>query len=217
MYIDLSHTIVNGLVTYKGLPAPLICDFLSRPESRRLYKDASEFHIAKIDMVANTGTYIDCPFHRFEFGEEFPEIPVASLSDIPAVCLQVPYQNSKATDLDQVKGLDINNKAVLLHTGWSEHWDTEAYFEDAPYLTASAALYFRDQGVKLVGIDSLNIDRIMDLSRPVHTILLGSNIPIVEHLCNLESLPDFGFTFSAVPPKIRGVGSFPVRAYARVS
>jgi kynurenine formamidase len=69
----------------------------------------------------------------------------------------------------------------------------------------------------LVGIDSYNIDDTADLRRPAHSILLGAEIPIVEHLCGLAQLPTRGFRFTAVPVKIKGMGPFPVRAYATLA
>lgn len=214
--IDLSHTIENGLVTYKGLPAPIICDYLSREEAKKIYEDEAEFHIGKIEMVVNTGTYIDCPFHRFADGEDFLKIGLERFVDIDAVKISVPYTSTLAISEKFLKPFDIRNRAVLIHTGWDVYWNTDHYYENNPHLTKSCAEYLRDMNVKLVGIDSLNIDDTSGYSRPVHTILLGAGILIVEHLCNLHLLPQAGFSFSAVPPKIKGVGSFPVRAMAKL-
>ena len=215
-YIDLSHTIDNGLKTYKGLPAPVICDYYSREDSKKNYADGSEFQIARIDMVANTGTYIDCPFHRFEHGEDFNQIKLDRLVNIDAVCIRHDYRNSLEIPLDSVQGIDLRAKAVLFNTSWSKHWNTDAYYENHPYVSTELASYLMEQEVKLVGIDSHNIDDTRFGMRPVHTILLEAGILIVEHLCNLNALPDSGFHFSAVPPKICGVGSFPVRAMATI-
>jgi arylformamidase len=198
-FIDLSHTIEDGLVTYKGLPAPIICDYLSRERSRSLYEAGTEFQIGKIEMVANTGTYIDVPFHRYADGKD--------LSD---------HKNALAIDASYFEGKEIRGKAILVHTAWDKNWNTESYFEDHPYLTEDAALYLQKCGAKLVGIDSMNIDNTKKGSRPVHSILLKSEILIVEHLCNLEEVPDEGFSFSAIPPKFKGVGTFPVRALAKL-
>jgi len=210
--VDLSHTIFDGLITYKGLPAPIICDFLSRETSRQIYKEGTEFQIAKIEMVANTGTYMDCPFHRYENGRDFSQIDVAEFVDIEGIAIDAKNQTSIGKEY--FEGHDLRNKAVIVYTDWSRHWNTESYFEGHSYLTEDAAVYLRDSGVRLVGIDSLNIDSIGGKDRPVHTILLGANILIVEHLTNLAGLPGKEFYFSAVPPKIKGMGSFPVRAYA---
>ncbi|SJZ58098.1 Kynurenine formamidase [Chitinophaga eiseniae] len=215
--IDLSHTIENGLVTYKGLPAPVICDFLSREDSAALYDGDTTFQIGKIEMVTNTGTYIDCPFHRYADGKDLSEMPLERFADLDAIVIRAPYQDGLAVTADRLRHHEIRNRAVLVHTGWATHWNTPAYYENHPYLTADAADYLRDCDVKLVGIDSHNIDSTQGRSRPVHTTLLGAEILIVEHLCHLELLPEDGFTFSAVPPKFKGAGTFPVRAMAKLA
>ena len=215
-YIDLSHKIDNDLITYKGLPAPLICDYYSREESRKNYSDGSEFQIARIDMVVNTGTYIDCPFHRYEDGEDFSEIQLKRLADLEAIVIRCDHSLGIEIDMDIMDGLDINGKAVLFNTNWDAYWKTDTYFENHPFLTKRLAQYLRDSEVALVGIDSHNIDDTRFGERPVHTILLNSGILIVEHLCNLKQVPNSGFQFTAVPPKIKGVGSFPVRAFAKL-
>lgn len=215
--IDLSHTIENGLVTYKGLPAPVICDYLSREQSRNIYEEGTEFQIGKIEMVANTGTYIDCPFHRYEYGKDFAALPAELFTDIEGIKVNVPYQQQKAIDASYFTNLELKGRAVLVHTGWSEHWRTDTYFENHPYLSEDAAIFLRDQGVRLVGIDSHNIDDTAKKSRPVHSTLLAQEIFIIEHLCNLDQLPSNGFSFTALPPRIKGLGTFPVRAIAIIS
>jgi arylformamidase len=214
VHVDLSHTVYEGLITYKGLPAPMVCDFLSREDSRKLYDADTSFQIGRIDMVANTGTYLDSPFHRFENGKDLSQLELASLAGLDAVVARVTGQTSRAVDREVFLPLDVRGKAVLVETGWSRHWATEQYFEDHPYLTRDAAEYLRDAGTTLVGIDSYNIDDTADRSRPVHTILLGAEIPIVEHMCHLEQLPVGQFSFTAAPVKVKGMGTFPVRAFA---
>ena len=215
--IDLSHTIENGLITYKGLPAPIICDYLSREDSKKNYAEGTSFQIGKIEMVSNTGTYIDCPFHRFENGTDLNDTPLERFAELKGLVLHAPFTEKTAIDEDFFKPHDIEGKAILVHTGWDSHWNTEKYFSNHPYLTENAALYLREMRVRLVGIDSHNIDDTDGRnSRPVHTILLGSGILIVEHLCNLAAIPDEDFIFSAIPPKFKGVGTFPVRAIARL-
>lgn len=214
--IDLSHTIENGLITYKGLPAPIICDYLSREQSRNVYEEGTEFQIGKIEMVANTGTYIDCPFHRYEHGKDFAALPADLFTDIDAIKVDVPYQTQKAIDASYFANLALRKKAVLVRTGWSEYWRTDTYFENHPYLTEDAAIFLIAQGVRLVGIDSHNIDDTAKKSRPVHSALLAQEIFIVEHLTNLDQLPSNGFSFTALPPKLKGMGTFPVRAIAKV-
>lgn len=213
--IDLSHTVEAGMVTYKGLPAPLICDFLSREASRAIYAEGTEFHIGQIEMVGNTGTYVDSPFHRFADGLDLAGLPLTSLVNLPAVVVRVTAVGS-AIKASHFQGLALSGKAVLVHTGWAKHWRTDQYFEGHTYLTEEAAIYLRDQGVALVDIDSYNIDDIRDGRRPVHTTLLGANIPIVEHMTNLDQLPDQGLRFHAAPVKVKNFGTFPVRAYAVV-
>ncbi len=217
MLIDLSHTIENGLITYKGLPAPIVCDYLNREDSKKFYAPGTEFQIGKIEMVTNTGIYIDSPFHRFEHGKDLSEIGLEYFADLEGTVIRVPYTDTLKITEDHVKGYEIRNRAVLIHTGWDSFWNTETYYENHPYLTQEAAEYLRDCHVKLVGIDSHNIDDTNGRSRPVHTTLLGAEILIVEHLCNLSLLPEDGFTFSAVPPKFKGVGTFPVRAMAKLN
>lgn len=212
LLVDLSHTIFDGLITYKGLPAPVICDFLSREDSKGKYEEGTEFQIGKIEMISNTGTYIDCPFHRYEHGKDLSEVELEAFANLDAVTIDATGVIEVGIEFFQ--NLEIRNKAVMVNTGWSKNWNTEAYFENHPFLTGEAAEYLRDCGVKLVGIDSHNIDDTRGKSRPVHTILLGAEILIVEHLCNLDKLPAFGYLFSAVPPKFKGVGTFPVRAFA---
>jgi kynurenine formamidase len=216
-YVDLSHTIHHGVITHKGLPAPVICDFLSREASRANYAQGTEFQIGRIDMVANTGTYVDCPFHRFADGEDLSEVTLERFVDLPAVVVRAPHRNYTEIGVRHFEEIDIAGKAVLIDTGWAEHWNTPAYLDGHPFLTREAAVYLREKNVRLVGIDSHNIDDTgARNSRPVHTELLGHEILIVEHLCGLEVLPDRDFLFSAVPPKIKGMGTFPVRAFAKI-
>lgn len=213
-FIDLSHIIEDGMVTYKGLPAPLICDFLSREKSKEFYEAGTEFQIGKIEMVANTGTYLDCPFHRYENGKDLSEIALERCANLEGVLIEADYRNGIEIGRKFFEMKAVKNKAVLVNTNWSEHWRTDAYFETHPYLTEEAAIYLKDQGAVLVGIDSHNIDDTRGRKRPVHSVLLRAGILIVEHLCNLHALPKKHFLFNAVPPRFRGVGTFPVRAYA---
>ena len=211
-FLDLSHTIEHGMTTHPGLPGPLICDFLSREASRGRYAPGVEFQIGKIEMVANTGTYVDAPFHRYADGKDLSALPLASLAGLDAVL--VDGGRGSAVGRDAFAGRDVRGKAVLVRTGWDRHWGTPHYLANNPFLTAEAAAYLVAQGVALVGIDSVNIDDLTDLARPVHSTLLGAEIPIVEHLCGLGPLPADGFRFTAVPPKVAGFGTWPVRAFA---
>jgi len=216
-YVDLSHTVYDGLVTYKGLPAPVICDYLSREASRDHYAPGTEFQIAKIEMIANTGTYVDCPSHRYADGKDLSEVGIEAFADLDGIVVRVDHRKVLAVTAEHFKDCTVYDNAVLVHTGWAEHWDTQAYFENHPFLTEEAAVYLRDHGARLVGIDALNIDDTRGKARPVHSTLLRAEILVVEHLCNLEHVPDDGFSFSAIPPKFKGVGTFPVRAFARWS
>ncbi len=214
--IDLSHVIEDGMITYKGLPAPVICDYLSREESRQFYESGTEFQIGKIELVSNTGTYVDCPFHRYVDGQDLSEVDVSRFANLDGLVVRSDFRNGIANGPELFDSLDVRGKAVLFNTNWSEFWRTDQYFENHPYLTADAAVVLRDRGAVLVGIDSHNIDDTRTRTRPVHSTLLKAGVLIVEHLCNLHVLPEKNFLFSAVPPPFKGVGTFPVRAYAQL-
>ena len=211
--IDLSHTVAHGLITYKGLPAPIICDYLSREASKKHYAPGVQFQIGKIEMVANTGTYLDSPFHRYENGKDLSQLELKKLANLPAI--KITAQRNQTIDVSCFpRDGNLEGKAILVETGWSRNWNTPQYFEGHPFLTADAAQFLADSGVALVGIDSHNIDDVLDLRRPVHSILLKQEIPIVEHMTNLAALPAKDFAFFAVPVKVKGFGTFPVRAFA---
>jgi kynurenine formamidase len=211
--VDLSHEVEHGMITYKGLPAPIICDFLSRGDSRKHYADGTEFNIGKIEMVANTGTYVDSPFHRFADGIDLSALPLESLVDLEGIVVRA-QEFGRAISAKAFYGLEVKGKAVLIHTGWSRHWRTDRYFEGHPFLTRDEAQYLADSGAAFIGVDTYTIDDTTDGTRPAHTILLGKRIPICEHMCGLENLPDHGFRFHAAPVKVKALGTFPVRAYA---
>ncbi len=214
--IDLSHSIEHGMTTYPGLPAPIICDYLSREASRAHYAPGVEFQIGKIEMVANTGTYIDAPFHRWSDGKDLAALPLECLAGLDAIVINVPAGSGRAIARGVFDGVELKGKAVLVRTGWDAHWRTDQYLSGHPFLTADAAEYLASEGVMLAGIDSLNIDDTEDRSRPVHSTLLGAGVPIVEHMCDLSRLPERDFHFYAVPAKVVGFGSWPVRAFAHV-
>jgi kynurenine formamidase len=205
-FIDLSHTISPGLVTYPGLPAPSMTAFLSREHSREKYAGQAEFHIGRIDMVGNTGTYLDAPWHRFEGGANFASLALEKVAALPGIVI----------DHGEAFPDDVAGRAVLIRTGWSRHFGTEAYGHGSPFITAAQAKMLADGGAALVGIDSLNIDDTADPARPAHTILLGRGILVLEHLTALDQLPKSGFELFAVPPKVLEMGSFPVRAFALI-
>jgi arylformamidase len=213
--IDVCHSVEDGMVTYKGLPAPLITDHLTREESRHVYAPETEFHIGKIEMVANTGTYLDTPFHRYARGRDLSDLDLYSIANLEGLVIRCRETEISS---DVFSGLDVKGKAVLLHTGWDKHWRTEEYWSgNHPYLTTEGANYLAKNGATLVGIDSYNIDSTADPSRPAHSILLGHDIPIVEHLRGLSDLPATGFKFFAVPVKVKHFGTFPVRAFGLVT
>jgi len=211
--IDLSHTVENGMITYKGFPAPVICDYLSREESRSHYSGGTEFYIGKIEMIANTGTYVDSPFHRFANGIDVSELPLTSLADLEGVVIRAK-NFGRSISAKAFSGIDVKGKAVLVHTDWARHWGTDQYFENHVFLTKDAAEFLTEKGAAFVGVDTYNIDDTNDGLRPAHTTLLGNRIPICEHMCGLNELPDKGFRFHAVPVKVKAMGTFPVRAYA---
>jgi arylformamidase len=209
---DLSHTIEHGMITYKGLPAPLVCDYWSHEESRAYYDEGTEFQIGRIEMVSNTGTYVDSPFHRFGDGKDLSELPLEPL----AGCDLVVIDAEGAIGADALTGLDVRGRAVLFRTGWDRHWRTDQYFEDHPYIAAETAEALVAEGAAIVGIDAVNVDDTSGGSRPVHTALLRAEIPVVEHLTGLAALPARGARFYAVPVKVKAFGTFPVRAFAEV-
>jgi len=212
--IDLSHRLEAGMVTYKGLPAPIMCDFLSREQSRGRYAEGEEFAIQRIEMVGNTSTYLDSPFNRYADGTDLADLELEQLAHLDTLVVRPRLTDGLAILVDDFAGLDVSGKAVLLDTGWDRHWRTDAYFENHPFLTGPGAQWLADQGAALVGIDSHNIDDTRGIARPAHSILLGRNIPICEHMTGLRQLPASGARFYAVPPKVAGFGTFPVRAFA---
>jgi kynurenine formamidase len=212
-FVDLSHAIHDGLVTYPGLPAPKIGEYLDRASSRDRYAEGTEFSIGRIELVANTGTYLDAPFHRYEEGHDLAELPLETLADLPGLVVRAP-RGKRAIGAELFAERELAGRAVLVDTGWARHFGTPAYGSGHPFLTRAAAECLVARGAVLVGIDSLNIDDTATGERPVHSLLLERDVRIVEHLVNLERLPDEGFRFFAVPVKVRGMGSFPVRAFA---
>lgn len=212
-FIDLSHEIESGLVTYPGLPTPIISDYMNRESSKANYAEGVTFHIGRIEMIANTGTYVDVPFHRYATGFDLAELPLKSIANVPGIVVRCTNGDRTITP-EFFKDIDVRGAAVLFHTGWDKYWKTPEYGGDNPFLTEASCERLIDHGAVLVGIDSCNIDDRKDLKRPAHSLFLKANIPIVEHLCNLQSVPDSGFRFFAIPPKIKNFGSFPVRAFA---
>jgi len=220
--VDLSHEIEHGMITYPGLPAPVISDWLARSASTTRYAPGTTFQMGKIEMLANTGTYIDAPFHRYEGAADVAGYPLEAVAAVPGLIVRATQRGGRAgragrvLDADLLRGRDVRGRAVLLHTGWDVHWRTERYGTGHPFITRAAAELLVAAGAALVGIDSLNIDDAADGTRPAHSLLLAAGVPIVEHLCRLGEVPDQGFRFFAVPPRVCGMGSFPVRAFALI-
>jgi kynurenine formamidase len=213
--IDLSHILHSGEEVYPGLPAPRVSDHLSHQASVGRYAEGVTFQIARIDMVANSGTAIDAPSHRYPGATDVAHLPLSSVADVDAVVIHLQGMRGRSIDRAALAAFDVRHRAVLLDTGWAEHWSTPAYLQAAPFLSREGAEYLRDQGAALVGIDALNIDDTGDPQRPAHSILLAAGIPIVENLASLASLPARDLRFSAVPMRMAGMGTFPVRAWAR--
>ena len=213
--MELSHRITDGTVTYPGLPGPQVGSYLARGESEGHYAPGTSFEISRITMVGNTGTYLDAPYHRFADGADVADLPAERFADLEGVLVRVTGQHSRAVTREAFLPYDVAGRAVLVHTGWDVHFGTETYGGDGhPYLTGDAVAYLVGAGAALVGIDSLNVDDTADPRRPAHTGLLGAGIPVVEHLTGLDQLPVTGFRFHAAPPRIAGLATSIVRAYA---
>ncbi len=210
--IDLSHTITDGMSTYPGLPGPEITAHLTFEASVDHYAAPTEFTIGRITMVTNTGTYLDTPAHRYRDGHDLSGLPLDRCAQLPT---RVIAPTVDAIGPAELPDHDLTGTALLINSGWDQHWGTERYADPHhPHLTEAGAQHLIDRNVTLVGIDSVNIDDTVGGHRPAHTLLLGAGIPIVEHLTNLGRLPERGAVFTAVPPAIAGLGTFPVRAFA---
>ena len=214
VWVELSHPIEAGMVTYPGLPGPQITPHLTRAASQAAYGGAAEFAIDRISMVGNTGTYLDSPFHRYAEGADLAGLRLDVLADLDAVVVRMAGSGVRAVDVGALAAIEVTGKAVLLHTGGDRDWGTPAYAQDAPYLTGAGARWLAEHGARLVGIDAVNIDDTKDAARPAHSVLLAAGIPVVEHLTGLDLLPPTGARFTAAPPRVVGFGTFPVRAFA---
>jgi arylformamidase len=217
LLVELSHVIEPGMVTVPGLPAPEITPYLTRADSRAHYAPGTEFAFDRLTMIGNTGTYLDAPYHRYPDGEDLAAIPLARTADLPAVVIRVAGARERAIGVGALAAVDVTGKAVLLHTGDAARFGTPGYATDPPFLTRDGAAWLAEQNAALVGIDAINIDDTGDGERPAHSLLLAAGIPVVEHLTGLERMPPSGALFTAVPLRIRGFGTIPVRAYGRVA
>ncbi|MBI4934514.1 MAG: cyclase family protein [Actinobacteria bacterium] len=217
-HIDLSHVVHDGMQTYPGLPAPTVFEHLGREAAEQFYGPGVTFQIGMITMCSNTGTYIDVPFHRFADGHDLVGLPLERVSHVPGVCIDC--RGVQVIGPEVLDGVSVEERAVLFFTGHGDSFGTPEYFVDHPHLAADTAALLVERGAAVVGIDSLNIDATDGSAgdgRPVHTTLLRAGVPIVEHLTGLAELPADGFTFTAVPPKVEGMGTFTVRAHAVLS
>jgi kynurenine formamidase len=214
-FIELNHTLEDGMMAYPGLPSPKIGAFLDHGASRSRYNDQAEFYLGKVDMVCNLGTYLDSPFHRYPDGLDLSQIPLERVAGIPGIVLDGVVSSNRSITL-QTDSSELDGKAVLIRTGWDKRWGREGYWEPGPFLSEKSIDLFIRSRVELVGVDFWNVDDTLDPARPAHTRLLASDILIVEHLCNLSALPRTGFKFSAVPLRIVRGASFPVRAFAEI-
>jgi arylformamidase len=214
--VELSHVIEAGMVTLPNLPGPEVTVHLSREQSRPSYATGTTFEIGRISMVANTGTYLDSPHHRFESGVDLAGVPLERVADLPAVVVTSRGVSDRAIRTDVLEGHSVEGCAVLLHTGDDVKFGLPEYVQNPAFLSRDGAQWLVDHGATLVGIDAANIDDMADGERPAHTLLLAAGIPIVEHLTGLEQVPPTGARFTAVPPMVAGLGTFPVRAFAAV-
>ncbi|MGE5288291.1 MAG: cyclase family protein [Micromonosporaceae bacterium] len=214
--VELSHVIKTGMITYPGLPGPEITPYLTREASRKQYAPGTEFAISRLTLVGNTGTYLDAPYHRYPDGADLSAIPLARTADLPAVVVRVTGAQQPGVDVGALAALDVRGRAVLLHTGDDARFGSPAYADGAHFLTRAGAAWLAEHDAALVGIDALNIDDTADGERPAHTLLLAAGIPVVEHLTGLGQLPPTGAWFTAVPLRIEGLGTIPVRAFARL-
>ncbi len=213
--IDLSHTLEHGMHTYPDLPGPEVSDFLTHAETAHRYAPGVGFHFAKIEMLGQTGTWVDAPLHRYENGKDVADLPLERLADLDACLVRPDLSRTRAIEPEVFAGLDLRGRAVLIATGWSRHWRSDVYAAGGhPFLTRDTAELLLESGAALVGVDSLNVDDTSDPERPVHSLLLANDMPIAEHMTNFDALPEGPFRFHAVPVKAKGMSTFPVRAFA---
>jgi arylformamidase len=209
--IELSHRITDGMDTYPGLPAPSVALHTAHLGTRPEGGVAPGFAVGRIDLVGNTGTYLDSPYHRFPDGDDVADLPLDRLVALPTTVVDVHHVDSRAVDVELPEAL-IRDRAVLFRTGWDGRWGTEAYWLPGPYLSVGVVDQLVAHRPALVGVDFWNVDDIAAPDRPVHTRLLEAGVPIVEHLCHLDRVPGDATTF-VVPLAIEGAPSLPVRAF----
>lgn len=210
--VDVSHQITDAMTTSPGLPEPTVEE---RTVAPGVVPGTSS---GRLTMVGATGTHVETPAHRYRDGADLADLDLARVAALPGVVITVASSGGIGPEV--FSGLDVRGRAVLVRTGWDRHWRTEAYGSpDHPHLTETAAKALVDGGAALVGIDSVGVDDTspgMEGARPALAVLLAAGVPVVSHLCLLDQLPEEGFSFFAVPAKVRGMAAFPVRAFALV-
>jgi kynurenine formamidase len=213
-YVELSHPLRDGMDAYPGMGTVHLGPILDHESSGDRYQGKAEFYLGRVEMPANTGTYVDAPFHRYREGDDLSEVALARLAGLPGVVARAPGAID-AVDL-KLEPADIRGRAVVVDTGWSERWGSPGYWEDMPYLSTAAVDLLIEGKASLVAVDFGNVDDTTDPARPAHTRLLEAGILIVENVTDPAALPDRDFRFFATPPRIVRGASFPVRAFAEL-
>ena len=200
--INLSHAGGNSALRWHDLPTPRIAD----PLPRR----------GRSDSIATHGTGSATPGHHIAHGQDLDGRELRGVAAVPGVVVRVVGARQRALDWHHFVPFDCRGRAVLVHTGWDRHWGTPHYAAGGhPFMTEKAAIYLRDHGALIVGIDSPSLDDTTAQSPPVHAVLSAAGIPIIEHLTGLDALPAAGFQLHAAAPA-GGSVAVPVRAHAVV-
>jgi arylformamidase len=224
MLVDLSHTFEDGMPGFvmrapDGSSAPFtarVRPFLTHEQSEPFYGGKASFELTEVRFHTSIGTYIDAPRHRFRGMRDISQLRLEELV-LDGVVVPIPGgRPGDAVGLDQMNlPEDVADKAVLFRFDWDQYWGNSAY-DRYPYIGLDAIERLIAGRVKLVGVDTINIDNREDPYRPAHTKFLSNDILIVENLTNLSSLPASGFRFFAVPIKAKDATSMTVRAFAEV-
>ena len=170
------------------------------------------FHIGLLTICTNTGTYLDVPFHRYADGHDLADLALEQVAGVPAVCSTAAASRrstSRPTISSGSPGTRCSSAPTTQCTSARERTSRTTRTSSA---ASAEALVAAD--VACVGIDSMNIDGTATGDRPVHSILLRRGSRSSSTSPTSPRCPDRGFTFTAVPPKIEGAGTFTVRAFA---